>query len=107
MSAEALSVIQERMDGITVLCRRFGIVRLRLIGSAIRDDWKSATSDFDFLVDYGPPPDGISALDQLIKFEMELSELLHSRVDTVDSKTPKNPFFLKHALPGAVELYDS
>ncbi len=95
------------MDGISSLCRRFGIARLRLIGSAIRDDWNAATSDFDFLVDYGPLPDGVTALDQLIKFEMELSDLLHSRVDTIDSNTPKNPFFLKHAVPGALDLYAS
>lgn len=31
------------------LCRKYGVLRLRLFGSALRDDWDPNQSDFDFL----------------------------------------------------------
>ena len=50
--------IASRRSELNDLCRRFGVRRLDLFGSAARDDFDPARSDLDFLVEFdrdGPP----------------------------------------------------
>jgi predicted nucleotidyltransferase len=43
------------------LCRRYGVRRLDVFGSAARGaDFDVATSDVDFLVQFGPPGDDLA-----------------------------------------------
>ncbi len=46
----ALAVLNKKM---VALCQRYAVMRLRVFGSALSSEWNEATSDFDFLVEYG------------------------------------------------------
>lgn len=81
------------------------MVRLRLIGSALTNQWNSSDSDFDFLVEYGPGRRSLAPLDAVVGLQMGLEEVLGSRVDAIDWDAGKNPYFRKYAAAGAVELY--
>jgi predicted nucleotidyltransferase len=41
-------------DEIAATCRRYGIERLFVFGSALRDDFRPGESDIDLLAEFGP-----------------------------------------------------
>jgi len=86
------------------LCRRFGVTRLRLFGSALQDNWDPDSSDFDFLAEFDRNI-SLNAYDQFMGFILELETLLGRKVDVVDWNAAKNPFFRKLAESQAKEVY--
>ncbi len=96
--------LRSKHDGIEELCRKYAVKRLRLFGSALREDWDPTSSDFDFLAEFGPPV-GMNAFDQFMGFLFDLEALLGRDVDVVDWNAARNPFFKRHAERSAKELY--
>jgi antitoxin ParD1/3/4 len=68
---------------IETLCRRYGVRRLALFGSILRQDFSLTTSDIDVAVEFGPPT-GDSAARQYFDFKCELERLLARSVDLVE-----------------------
>jgi predicted nucleotidyltransferase len=46
--------VDEQQDEIAAACRLYGIERLFVFGSAIREDFRPGESDIDLLVEFGP-----------------------------------------------------
>ena len=67
---------------IAAFCRRHGVARLSVYGSALRQDF-GPDSDIDVLVEF--PPGGTPSLLDLGGMQVELSELFGREVDL---KTP-------------------
>jgi predicted nucleotidyltransferase len=87
-------LIEQRRAEIASLCRRYGVRRLEVFGSAARGvDFDPVTSDADFLVDFDPPV-GMSPLRQLFGLAEDLQGLLGRKVDLVEPGAIKNPFIL-------------
>jgi predicted nucleotidyltransferase len=87
-------LIDQRRGEIAELCRRYGVRRLDVFGSAARSvDFDPAISDADFLVEFEP---GISlpALDQFFGLSDALERVLGRPVDMVEAGAIKNPFVL-------------
>jgi len=90
-------------DDVAALCRRHGIRRLALFGSATREDFRP-DSDVDILIEFEP---GHSAgFFRLHDIEEALSELLGGR--RVDLLNPKylNPRIKRQVLDSAEVVYD-
>ena len=100
----AMAHLSSKQSEIEELCRKYAVKRLRLFGSALREDWDPESSDFDFLAEFGPPV-GMNAFDQLTGLLLDLEALLGRRVDVVDWNAARNPFFKRHAERSAKELY--
>ena len=49
-----LKVLEENREAIADLCVRYGVVRLEVFGSSLRDDFRPGESDLDLLVEFGP-----------------------------------------------------
>lgn len=49
-----IAVLEDRLEAIRAACERFGVARLDVFGSVLRDDFEPGRSDIDFLVDFGP-----------------------------------------------------
>jgi predicted nucleotidyltransferase len=47
-------IIDEKLGEIAATCKRYGIKRLFVFGSALRDDFRPGESDIDLLVEFGP-----------------------------------------------------
>ena len=47
-----ISSIEQNMESIRDLCRRYGVMRLEVFGSATDDTFDSARSDIDFLFEF-------------------------------------------------------
>jgi predicted nucleotidyltransferase len=72
-------IIEAKKPEIIALCRRYGVRKLDLFGSATGPSWDPERSDFDFVVDfydYGP---GISS--RFLDFGDEMEALLGRKVD--------------------------
>lgn len=46
--------IDNKLEEIAAACQRYGIERLFVFGSALRDDFKPGESDIDLLAEFGP-----------------------------------------------------
>jgi predicted nucleotidyltransferase len=47
-------LIDEKLEEIAAACQRYGIERLFVFGSALREDFRPGESDIDLLVEFGP-----------------------------------------------------
>ena len=75
--------IAERRSKVAELCRRYGVIRLEVFGSAARGaDFDPGRSDADFLVTFAPA--ARNDLAAFADFKEELEGLLGRRVDLVD-----------------------
>lgn len=77
---------------IAALCQRFGVASLALFGSAATDAFTPGRSDFDFLVELDAQAPG-SRAQRLIDLAEALEALLGSRVDLVNPRYIRNPYF--------------
>ena len=86
-----LKEIETHRDQIAELCRRYGVKRLELFGSAARgEDFEPGRSDIDFLVEFDP--EQASTLAEYFDLRRELSELLGHPVDLVAPAALENPY---------------
>ena len=90
-------------DALAQACRRHGVTRLRLFGSATTDSFDPATSDLDFLVDFGP--DARPGIGPLLDLQQDLERMYGRQVDLVEARAIRNPYFARRALSQAQDLY--
>ena len=86
--------IADRKDEIARICRRYGVRRLDLFGSAARGtDFDPETSDADFLVEFQPPLlPGVAR--RFYRLECDLAEALGRKVEMSQIGAIRNPYVL-------------
>jgi predicted nucleotidyltransferase len=89
-----VAVIEDKREAIAAVCRRYGVARLYVFGSALREDFRLGQSDIDLLVEFG-------SLDRHAKahayFDMldDLRALLGVDVDLVMVGAVKNRYIAR------------
>ena len=91
-------LLEKKKEGILKIAAHYGVVRIRLFGSAAKDEANEA-SDIDFLVAFEP---GRSLLD-LIGFKQDVESLLGKKVDVVSEKGV-SPYLRDQIFGGAIPL---
>jgi uncharacterized protein len=74
------------------LCRRFGVTRLDVFGSAATAEFDPASSDVDFLVEFDPVGT-MSRFDAYFGLKEALEALFGRPVDLVVPSALTNPYF--------------
>ena len=97
------AVVEQHRDAIEDLCRRYGVTKLDVFGSATRDDFDEARSDVDLLVEFDDVP-GLGALRQYFGFKADLEQELGRPVDLVEG-TIENPYVLRSVEESREPLY--
>ena len=97
-------VLENHRADLADLCRRYGVKRLAVFGSAARGDFDPERSDVDLLVEFG---DTVSPgyADRFLDFAMEAEKILGRSVDLVTQRSVVNPFFAREVFAEQVELY--
>lgn len=91
------------LNALADLCRRYNVRRLRVFGSALRDDF-GPDSDIDLLVEFaGDTAAGLFALGAL---QMELSALLGREVD-LKTAGFLSPRFRQQVIDSAETIYET
>ena len=88
-----VAVIEERREAIVALCRKYGVIRMDVFGSALRDDFRLGESDVDLLVEFGSR-DPYALADDYFDMLDELRAVLGQPVDLVMVGAIKNPYIL-------------
>lgn len=99
-----IAELTEHQGEIVALCRRFGVRRLDVFGSATSDEFDPARSDIDFLVEFAPP-EGTSRFDAFFGLKEGLEALVGRPVDLVDPSAMENPYFAAMVEQTRQELY--
>ncbi|HQE93135.1 MAG TPA: nucleotidyltransferase domain-containing protein [Anaerolineae bacterium] len=84
--------INAYMDELAELCRKYGVKRLELFGSAARGDFAAQHSDIDFVVDFAEEHP-LGAFEQYFGFKEALEQLFKRSVDLVEEQAIRNPYF--------------
>ena len=100
-----IALVEQHRPEIDQLCRRYGVRRLELFGSAASGRFDPASSDLDFLVEFaaGPSARWRDYFDLLHALE----DLLGRRVDLVETRAIRNPWFLEVVNRHRDVLYDT
>jgi predicted nucleotidyltransferase len=99
-----LAVIEDKREAIATLCRKFGVVRLFVFGSALRNDFRPVESDVDLLVEFGPLG-GHAKAHAYFDLLDELSALLGTHVDLVMAGAVKNRYIARDIELTKQQLY--
>lgn len=77
-------------DEVERLCRRFGVSRLAIFGSAVTEDFDPERSDLDVLVEFADDVEDL--FDAYFGLREALADLAGRPVDLVMASAVKNPY---------------
>jgi len=87
------SVLDPHLAEIPGLCRRYGVQRLEVFGSAASDAFDAKRSDLDFLVEFDADPSRL--FDRYFGLKESLEALYGRSVDLVTTGSLQNPYFIE------------
>jgi len=89
-----VKAIEEKREAVAELCRRVGVTRLEVFGSAAGTGFDPERSDIDFLVEFDivEPVAHARAYFALLS---GLRDLFSREVDLVEIRAVNNPYFLE------------
>lgn len=86
-------LVADQKQAIRALCRKYGVRRLEVFGSAARgEDFEPGRSDIDFLVEVEPNRSPAFSMTDYLDLQEELAELLGRPVDLVMANSVQNPY---------------
>ena len=90
-----IGVIEECGEEIKEVCRRYGVSKLEVFGSAVDGEFEEDRSDVDFLVEFLPGQVLGPGLSHYFDLKVALERLLGRTVDLVMYGAMKNPHFIR------------
>ena len=86
-----LTDLEEKRTEVEAACRRAGVRRLTVFGSALTDAFDPERSDVDFLVEFDESADD-DLFDAYFSLQEELATVLERPVDLLMADAVKNPY---------------
>lgn len=96
--------VVSRLPEITDLCRRYGVRKLALFGSAVGDTFDERASDIDVLVEFPSGPN-FDYYESYFGLKEGLEALFNRPADVVTLSSIKNPYFRAQVLSTSEDLY--
>jgi uncharacterized protein len=93
-------------DKISGLCRKYGVVRLDVFGSAARNDFDPVSSDIDLIASFARTNEPGYA-DRYLDFAESLEALFGRKVDLLTPGAIRNPRFAETIKRESVLIYES
>jgi len=97
-------LIASKRAEIEALCRRVGVRRLDLFGSALDDRFDEETSDIDVLVEFARTP-GFDSVEGYFALKDGLERIFGRPVDVVSVTGIRNPYFRDEVMRTRELLY--
>lgn len=86
-------IIESKSAALAALCRRYGVRRLDVFGSATTGAFDPRRSDLDFLVEFDSNP--AQLFDRYFGLKEALEALYGRNVDLVSVGALRNPYFIE------------
>ena len=99
-----VAVVEEHSGEIAELCRRLGVKRLEIFGSAEGDHFDPERSDVDFLVEFDIA-DPVAHARAYFALSAGLRDLFSRDVDLVEVRAVTNPYFLESINRNRRQIY--
>jgi len=90
-----IEITDQHRASIEALCRRYGVLKLEIFGSAATEKFDPERSDVDLIVEYAPNIDLGPWLKDYFELRDQLAELFGRSVDLVMAGAIRNPFFAR------------
>lgn len=100
-----IPLVARQTEAIAALCRRFGVRRLDLFGSAATGRFDEASSDLDFVAEFADPSVPGYA-DRYLGFTEALEELFGRPVDVLTERQIRSPWFREAVEATRQPVYD-
>jgi predicted nucleotidyltransferase len=97
---------EERLSEAQALCRRFGVHRLDVFGSAATGSFDPATSDIDFIVEFEDARSS-DMFERYFGLKESFEALFGRPVDLVMAGAMRNPYFIESANRSRRPVYAS
>lgn len=101
---EVVSPIEQNREALAGLCRRYGVNRLYVFGSAVREEL-TASSDLDFLVEMSDRSPTGEYADRYLGLADDLERLFGRRVDLLTDQAMRNPYLRREVEDTRVLVY--
>jgi len=89
-----IGLLESKREAIEDVCSRFGVARLEVFGSALREDFKLEDSDLDLLVEF-KPMESYARVEAYFGMRDELRGLPKREVDLVMVGAVKNRYIAR------------
>jgi uncharacterized protein len=99
-------IIEQHREELEAACRKYGVTRLEVFGSAARDDIDESRSDLDFIGEF-QRPGPMNASAQFFGFLFALEDLFCRGIDIVEMDCVTNPYLLKAINKDRTLIYDA
>ncbi len=87
-------ILRNQLDTIRTLCERYRVRTLYVFGSVLTSDFDTH-SDIDLLVDF-LDQDVLQYTSNYFQFKFELETLFNRKIDLLEEKALKNPYFIEN-----------
>ncbi len=88
-----IDLLQRLQPEIADICRRQGIYRLDVFGSAATGQFDPRTSDVDFIAEFDDSSTAGGLLDRYLELATRLEALLETPVEIITPRSIRNPYF--------------
>ncbi|MBX3069319.1 MAG: nucleotidyltransferase domain-containing protein [Thermomicrobiales bacterium] len=100
-----LAAIVEQSSQIAELCRRYGVRKLEVFGSAAVGGFDAESSDVDLIADFADRSPGYAR--RYLAFAEELEKLFDRPVDLLTNQPIENPYFRASLERSRRTIYES
>jgi hypothetical protein len=98
-------MIEQHRTELASVCQRFGVRKLDLFGSALREDFSSAHSDLDFVVQFRPTGTTQGSADRYFGLLESLEMLFQRQVDLLQDHAIRNPYLRRTIEENRLTVY--
>ena len=88
------SILKNQLDTIRSLCERYRVKTLYVFGSVLTSNFNTH-SDIDLLVDF-LDQDALQYTSNYFQFKFELEKLFNRKIDLLEERALKNPYFIEN-----------
>ena len=88
------SILKNQLDTISSLCERYRVKTLYVFGSVLTPNFDTH-SDIDLLVDF-LDQDALQYTSNYFQFKSELEKLFNRKIDLLEERALKNPYFIEN-----------
>ena len=87
-------ILKNQLDTIRSLCERYRVKTLYVFGSVLTSNFNTH-SDIDLLVDF-LDQDALQYTSNYFQFKFELEKLFNRKIDLLEERALKNPYFIEN-----------
>ena len=88
------SILKNQLNTIRSLCERYRVKTLYVFGSVLTPNFDTH-SDIDLLVDF-LDQDALQYASNYFQFKFELEKLFNRKIDLLEERALKNPYFIEN-----------